>query len=274
MHRIIKKESLNPENTLVEIEAPLVARKIEPGQFVVLRLHERGERIPLTAFKKDPEKGTITIVFLKAGKSTMEFDTYEAGDTISDVIGPMGNPIDIEDYGTVVCVGGGVGTPEVYPVAKALREAGNKVIGIIGFREKSVIILEDVLNQVTDELYVTTEDGSYGIKGFTTDPLKDLMDKGDDIDLIHAVGPTIMLKVISELTEPYGIRTMVSLNPIMVDATGMCGSCRVRVGGDMRLTCVDGPVFDGHKVDFDELLNRLKLFKEQEKIAIERFERG
>ncbi|KXB02060.1 ferredoxin-NADP reductase [candidate division MSBL1 archaeon SCGC-AAA261D19] len=274
MHTVKRKKSLNPEHTLIEVEAPLVAKKFKPGQFVDIRLHEKGERIPLTVFKNYPEKGTITIVFLKAGKTTMEFDTYEEGDVISDVVGPLGKPVDIENFGTVVCVAGGCGAPEVYPIAKALGEAGNHVIGILGFRNESVVMLEDDLKEVTDELYTATEDGSYGIKGLTTDVLQGLIDEGKDIDLVHAVGPAIMLKVVSELTEPYGIRTMVSLNPIMVDATGMCGSCRVRVDGDMRLACVDGPAFDGHKVDFDGLLNRLKLFEEEERISVERFKKG
>lgn len=271
-HEIKRKERLNEKNTLIEIEAPLIARKVDPGQFIVIRLHEKGERTPLTVFKRDPEKGTITVVFLKEGKTTKELDTYEEGDEIMDVIGPNGNPIDIEEVGTVVCIGGGVGTPGIYPIAKAMREAGNTVIGIIGFKTEDSVILEEDINEVTDELYVTTDDGSYGKEGFTTDVLKKLIEEGRDIDLVFGIGPTIMMKVISDLTRSYNIKTLVSLNPIMVDATGMCGSCRVKIDGEMRLTCIDGPVFDGHKVDFEELMNRQNLFKNKEENALERFE--
>ncbi len=271
-HKVRRKERLNPKTSLIEIEAPLIAKKVKPGQFIVIRLHEKGERTPLTVFKSDSKKGTITIVFLKEGKTTKELDKYEEGDELADVIGPNGNPIDVEKVGTVVCVGGGVGTPGIYPIAKALREVGNTVIGIIGFANKETVILEDDIKEVTDEFYVTTDDGSYGQEGFTSDVLKKLIEGGRDIDLVYAIGPTIMMKVISDLTRPYGIKTMVSLNPIMVDATGMCGSCRVKIEGDMRLTCVDGPVFDGHKVDFEELMNRQRLFREKEAVALDRLE--
>ncbi len=271
MHKIINKERLNPEMTMIEVEAPLVSRKIEPGQFIVLRLHEKGERIPLTFYKKDEDKETVTMIFQKVGKSTHELDSYEVGDEILDVVGPMGRPAEIKKYGTVVCIGGGVGTPEVFPVAKALRNAGNEVIVVSGFRTKDLVICEDELDkECADELYITTDDGSYGRKGFTSHVLEELIEDRQ-IDLVHAVGPPIMMKVITDITREHGIHTKVSLNSIMLDATGMCGSCRVEVDGEMRLACVDGPEFDAHKVNFKELMARITMFQEQEEKALERW---
>lgn len=271
MHKIINKERLNQEMTMIEVEAPLVSRKIEPGQFIVLRLHEKGERIPLTFYKKDEDKETVTMIFQKVGKSTHELDSYEVGDEILDVVGPMGRPAEIKKYGTVVCIGGGVGTPEVFPVAKALRNAGNEVIVVSGFRTKDLVICEDELDkECADELYITTDDGSYGRKGFTSHVLEELIEDRQ-IDLVHAVGPPIMMKVITDITREHGIHTKVSLNSIMLDATGMCGSCRVEVDGEMRLACVDGPEFDAHKVNFKELMARITMFQEQEEKALERW---
>jgi ferredoxin--NADP+ reductase len=271
MHKILQKNRLNNDITLMKVEAELIAKKIEPGQFIVLRLHENAERIPLTMFDSNADEGTVTFVFMKVGKSTYELDTYEVGDHIHDVIGPLGKPVDIKDYGTVVCVGGGVGTPELLPVARALRDAGNKVIIIAGYRTKELVILEDIMNSSTDDLRICTDDGSYCKQGFTTTLLQDLIDSGEKIDLVHTVGPVIMMKLICDITKPLGINTMVSLNPIMLDATGMCGSCRVNVDGQMQLACVDGPEFDGHKVDFDDLMNRLKMFRAEEQLALERY---
>ncbi len=271
MHKIVNKKRLTDDITLMEVEAPLIAKKILPGQFIVLRLTENGERIPLTMFDFDSKKGTVTFVFMKVGKSTYELDMFEEGDSLQDVIGPMGHAVEIKKHGTVVCVGGGVGTPEVLPVANALREAGNKVIIIAGYRTKNLVILEDLLGAFSDDLRICTDDGSYCIKGFTTTLLKELIDSGEKIDLVHTVGPVIMMKLICDITRPLGIKTMVSLNPIMLDATGMCGSCRVNVGGQMQLACVDGPEFDGHEVDFDDLMNRLTMFKAEEQEALERY---
>lgn len=257
--------------TEIEVEAPLIAEKVKPGQFIVLRIHEKGERIPLTYYKKDEEKGTISMIFQKVGKSTYELSTYEEGDEILDVIGPMGRPAEIEDYGTVVCIGGGVGTPEIFPVANALKNAGNKVIIISGFRTKDLVVCENEMNKAcTDELYITTDDGTYGREGFTSDVLEELIEERE-IDLVHAVGPPIMMKVIANITEKHDIPTKVSLNSIMLDATGMCGSCRVEIGGEMKLACVDGPEFDAHEVNFDELLERITMFEDQEEEALEKW---
>jgi len=274
MHKIIRKERFTNDISLMEVEAPFVARKIKPGQFIVLRLHENGERIPLTMFECNPETGTVAFVFMKVGKSTYELDTLGEGDSILDIIGPMGKPAKIDTYGTVVCVGGGVGTPEVLPVADALRKAGNEVIIIAGYRTKNLVILEDDLRACCDELKICTDDGSYCTKGFTTTLLQELIDSKQSIDLVHTVGPVIMMKLVCDITRPHGIKTLVSLNPIMLDATGMCGSCRVNVGGQMQLACVDGPEFDGHEVDFDDLMNRLNMFKKEEQEALERYKKA
>ncbi len=274
MHRIVEKERLNEEMTQISVEAPLVANKIKPGQFIVIRMHEKGERIPLTFYKKDIEKGTVSMIFQKVGKSTYELDTYNEGDELQDVVGPMGKPAELKQYGTVVCIGGGVGTPEVFPLAKALKKEGNEVIVISGFRTKDLVICEaDMEEACVDEMYVATDDGSYGTEGFTSHILEDLIDKGKDIDLVHAVGPPIMMKVITDITEEENIPTKVSLNSIMLDATGMCGSCRVEVGGEMKLACVDGPEFDAHEVNFEELLQRITMFQEQEEKALNKWKK-
>lgn len=268
-HEIKKIEKLNEEMTEIEVKAPLVADKIKPGQFIVIRMHEKGERVPLTFYKKDEKNGTVSMIFQKVGKSTYELSTYEEGDELLDVVGPMGTPAEIKKYGTVVCIGGGVGTPEVFPVAKALKKAGNNVIVISGFRTKDLVICENEMDKkCADELHITTDDGTYGRKGFTTDVLKELIEE-KNIDLVHAVGPPIMMKIIADITEEHDIPTKVSLNSIMLDATGMCGSCRVEVGGEMKLACVDGPEFDAHEVNFEELMDRITMFEEQEKQALE-----
>lgn len=271
MHEILDKRTLNPDVTELELEAPLVASKIKPGQFLVIRMHEKSERIPLTVYKKDKEAGSVRIIFQKVGKSTYELDTYEPGDELLDVIGPLGSPSPIEYYGKVVCVGGGVGTPEIFPVARALKEEGNDLTVISGFKTEDLVICEEAMEKVcTDGFHVATDDGSYGREGFTTDVLEDVIDE-EDIDLVHAAGPVPMMKAISEMTEERDIPTRVSLNPIMVDATGMCGSCRVNIGGERKLACVDGPEFDAHKVDFEDLLQRIDMFEKQEEEAIHRW---
>jgi NAD(P)H-flavin reductase len=264
---------LSPSIKRFELDAPEVARKAKPGQFVVLRIHEQGERIPLTIGDLRPEEGVVVIVFQEVGKTTKQLGTLEAGDDIMDFIGPLGRPSEIEKYGTVVCVAGGVGTPEIYPIARALRKAGNRVISILGFRNKDLIMMEQEMKSVSDELIVTTDDGSYGTKGFVTDALNTVIERGGKPDKVFAVGPVIMMKMVSKTTEPHKIPTVVSLNPIMVDATGMCGVCRVTVGGEMKLACVDGPEFDGHQVDFDELMTRLRVYLPEEKRSLEEYEK-
>ncbi len=273
MHEIVEKEKLNEEMTSLEVEAPLVAEKIKPGQFIVIRMHEKGERIPLTFYKKDMKKGTVTMIYQKIGKSTCQLDTYEEGDQLQDVVGPMGKPAEIKKYGTVVCIGGGVGTPEVFPVAKALEEAGNEVIIISGFRNKDLVICDSEIEESTcaDSFYLCTDDGSCGREGFTSDLLEELIEEGKNIDLVHAVGPPIMMKVIADITERHDIPAKVSLNSIMLDATGMCGSCRVEVGGEMKLACVDGPEFDAHEVNFEEFMQRITMFEKQEEKAMKRW---
>ena len=273
MFKILHKEKLAPGINLFEIKAEKIAKNAKPGQFVILRLHEKGERIPLTIADTNPEKGTITIVAQEIGKTTHELGTYEVGDYILDFLGPLGKPSHIDRFGTVVMIGGGVGVAEIYPVAKAMKEAGNYVISILGFRTKELVFWEDKLKRVSDEVIVTTNDGSYGMKGFTTHALQKLIDEGRRIDLVHAVGPAIMMKFIAELTKPYGIKTVASLNPIMVDGTGMCGACRVTVGGEIKFACVDGPEFDAHQVDWDELMKRLDYYKDLEKISFEKWKR-
>lgn len=271
MVRILKKRLLASGVKLLELNAPEIARKAKPGQFVVLRVNETGERIPLTIADARADAGVLVIVFQEVGKSTMLLGTLEEGDEILDLIGPLGKPSEIERLGTVVCVAGGVGTPEIYPVARALREAGNKVIGILGFRNKDLILMEPEMRQVVDELIVATDDGSNGNKGLVTDMLQQVIDRGERIAKCFAVGPVIMMKLVSLLTERYGIPTVVSLNPIMLDATGMCGVCRVEVAGETRFACVDGPEFDGHKVNFDLLMARLKTYVNEERQAVEIF---
>ncbi|MCX7785345.1 MAG: sulfide/dihydroorotate dehydrogenase-like FAD/NAD-binding protein [candidate division WOR-3 bacterium] len=273
MFRILSKKVLAPNIKLFEFDAPLIAQKAEPGQFVVLRINETGERIPLTIADAKKDQGILVIVFQEVGKTTKLLGTLNPGDTILDLIGPLGKPSEIEKYGTVVCIGGGVGTPEIFPVARALKQIGNKVISIIGARNKNLIIMENEMKSVSDELYITTDDGSYGEKGFVTDALKKIIEKGEKIDCVFAVGPVIMMKAVSDTTRPYNIKTIVSLNPIMLDATGMCGVCRVEVGGETKFACVDGPEFDGHKVDFDLLMKRLNTYLKEEKESMELFDK-
>lgn len=271
MVKILKKRQLAQQIKMFELEAPEIARKAQPGQFVVLRVNEEGERIPLTVADALPEKGAVVIVFQEVGKSTMLLGTLKEGDVILDLIGPLGKPSEIKKFGTVVCVAGGVGTPEIFPVARALKRAENRVISIIGFRKKELVLMEEEMRSVSDELIVATDDGSYGVKGFVTDVLRTVLNRGEKINRCLAVGPVIMMKMVSLLTKEYGVPTVVSLNPIMLDATGMCGVCRVEVGGETKFACVDGPEFDGHKVNFDLLMARLKTYVNEEKLALDLF---
>ncbi|MFQ5863121.1 MAG: sulfide/dihydroorotate dehydrogenase-like FAD/NAD-binding protein [Candidatus Brocadiales bacterium] len=273
MFKILAKEKLTENIYRTVIEAPKVARKRKAGQFVMLRVDEPGERIPLTVSDADPEAGTITIVFQTVGYTTKQLGTLGVGDYIQDIAGPLGHPTHIENFGTVVSIGGGLGTALGMPITEALYKAGNHVIAIISARNKDLIILEDEMKAICHELKVCTDDGSYGFRGFPTQVLQELIDSGRKIDLVVAVGPVPLMAAVSKLTKPYNIKTIVSLNPIMVDATGMCGACRVTVGGVTRFGCVEGPEFDGHQVDYDELMKRLKLYADEEREMNERFNR-
>lgn len=265
MFKIIRKKQLNEQVVLFEIEAPFIAAKAEAGQFIIFRLDELGERVPLTIADYDRQKGTITIIFQTVGASTMMLGELNEGDCISDVVGPLGVATEYGDnIKKVAVIGGGVGCAIAYPQAKKLHNMGVDVDLIAGFRSKDIIILEDEMKAVSTNLHICTDDGSYGSKGFVTDKLKELIESGNKYDEVIAIGPVIMMKFISKLTEPYGIKTIVSLNPIMIDGTGMCGGCRVTVDGKIRYACVDGPDFDGHKVDFDELMKRNSTYKKQE----------
>ncbi|MBS4015392.1 MAG: sulfide/dihydroorotate dehydrogenase-like FAD/NAD-binding protein [Candidatus Latescibacteria bacterium] len=271
MVKISKTQELAQNIKLFEFDSPLIARKAQPGQFVVLRINEPGERIPLTIADAKKEEGVLVIVFQEVGKSTRLLGTLKAGDTIMDLIGPLGKASEIEKFGTVVCVAGGVGTPEIFPVARALKQAGNRIISIVGARNKELLIMQEEMQSVSDELYITTDDGSYGRKGLVIDELKRLINENVKIDKVFAVGPVIMMKAVSETTRPFNIATVVSLNPIMLDATGMCGVCRVEIDGETKFACVDGPEFDGHKVNFDSLMARLKTYIREEKESMQLF---
>ena len=268
MNEIVRKERYSDAVFMMAIHAPLVARKAKSGQFIILRANEEGERIPLTIGDFDREKGELIIVVQEIGKSTKLLGTMEAGQSILDITGPLGIPTHIERVGTVCCVGGGVGIAAVHPVAKAFKAAGNQVISIIGARNRSLLFWEDEMRAASDELIVTTDDGSYAAKGFVTDRLKEVMARGPLAE-VFAVGPTVMMRAVAETTRPHGIKTMVSLNPIMVDGTGMCGGCRVLVGGKAKFACVHGPDFDAHEVDFNNLLSRQRQYLDQEKSALE-----
>ena len=265
MYKIVKKRALNDTVTLMEVEAPHIARKAQAGQFIIFRVDERGERVPLTIADYDRERGTVTIIFQIVGASTKLLNTLGEGDSLLDFVGPLGQPTHVGPEVKRVCViGGGVGTAIAYPQAKALHAAGLEVDMIAGFRSKEIVILEEEMKAVTGHLYLMTDDGSYGEKGLVTQKLEELIKAGKQNDLVIAIGPVIMMKFVAATTKPYGIRTLVSLNPIMVDGTGMCGGCRVRVGGQTKFACVDGPDFDGHEVDFDELMKRNGFYKERE----------
>lgn len=252
MYKITKKSVLAPNITRFSVEAPEVARSRKPGQFVVIRADETSERVPLTIVDSDPDKGTIDLIIQDAGFSTHCLSCYKEGDGFKDVLGPLGKPTHMDKFGTVVCVGGGVGTAVLYPIVKGLKEAGNTVITINGARNKELLILEEELGAVSDELIITTDDGSYGIKGFGSTVLQGMIDEKKQIDFVVAIGPTLMMRAVAEVTRPYKIPTIASLNAIMIDGTGMCGGCRVTVGDEVKFACVDGPEFDAHLVDFDE----------------------
>ena len=271
MHKILRKEQLTTEICLIEFEARDVAKAAFPGQFVVLRIDEEGERFPLTLYDWDGKKGTVTVVCQAVGVSTKKLCALNAGNSILDVVGPLGHATRTKDIGKVICIGGGVGTAEAYPIAKGLRKNGNDVTVIIGARSKDLIICEENMREFCDNVYVTTDDGTYGQKGFVTGVLEKLL-KEDTPDLVFAIGPAIMMKMVSEITKKKNIKTMVSLNSIMIDGTGMCGGCRVQYGGEVKFACVDGPEFDGHKVDFDDLMQRGKRYSDKEKKALEHYE--
>ncbi len=264
MYKIVKKKTLNPTVTLMEVEAPIVAKKAEPGQFIILRVDDEGERIPLTIADFDRKKGTITIIFQIVGATTGKLNHLNEGDSIHDFVGPLGTASHTEGLKKVAVIGGGVGCAIAFPVAKKLHEQGTEVHSIVGFRTKDLVILEDEFKKVSDKFVMMTDDGSYGEKGLVTNALKALLDAGEKYDEVIAIGPLIMMKFISKLTKEYGVKTVVSMNPIMIDGTGMCGGCRLTVGGKTKFACVDGPDFDGHEVDFDEAMARSAIYKEFE----------
>lgn len=271
MFEILERQDMAGGTVVLnEISAPLIARKAKPGQFVILKANETGERIPLTMADTDSNKGTITIIYQIVGKSTALFKSLKVGERFQDVIGPLGEPTHIEKLGTVVCVGGGTGVAVLHPIARGMKEIGNHVIAIIGARNKDLLILEDKMKAASNELHVCTDDGSYGHHGFVTDVLKDVLEK-ENVKLVVGIGPVPMMKFVCSVTKKYNVKTLVSLNPIMVDGTGMCGGCRVSVGGKTRFACIDGPEFDGHEVDFDELMQRLQAYKEQESVTYEKY---
>ena len=274
LNKIIEKKDLSENVVKIVLEAPVIAQKRKAGQFIILKVDEKGERIPLTIVDSDAQAGTITIIFQVVGKTTAVMAKMKAGDTIQDVQGPLGNPTEIENYGRVVCIGGGVGVGVVYPLTAALKKAGNEVISIIGSRTKDLLILEKEMGAISDRLIVATDDGSYGFHGFVSQVLQEMIDKGEKIDRVFAIGPVPMMKVICDVTRSQGIKTIVSLNSIMVDATGMCGACRVSVAGKTKFACVDGPEFDGHEVDFKLLADRLKMYCDQERQAYEQHKCG
>ena len=264
MYEILERKVMSETVKLMKIKAPLVAKKAKAGQFVILRIDEKGERIPLTIADFDRKKGTITIIFMEVGKTTKQLGTLKVADSIENFVGPLGMPSEIKKYGTVVCVGGGVGIAPLYPIVKAMKEAGNHVISILGARNEKLLLLEKEIEEVSDEFHIATDDGSKGHKGFVSDVLQKQIDEKEKIDMVMAIGPVIMMKVAADLTRKYNIKTLVSLNPIMVDGTGMCGGCRVSVGGKTKFACVDGPEFDGHLVDFDNLMLRNRRFIREE----------
>jgi NAD(P)H-flavin reductase len=273
MFKILEKQELSDLVTLFQIEAKDIAKKAKAGNFFTLRIHEQGERIPLTIADFNRDKGTITTVFQKMGKTTYHLASLNKGDYILDVIGPLGIPSHIENFGRVVCVGGGVGIAPTYPIAKALKKAGNTVISIIGARTKDLIFWEDKMRGASDELIIVTDDGSYGRKAVVTVPLDELLREEKGIDLVYAIGPAIMMKFVCLTTEKHHAKTIVSLNSIMVDATGMCGACRCEVNGETKFACVDGPEFDGHKVDFNLLMSRQRMYVDEEKVAFEQYKK-
>lgn len=270
MYKIVRKKSLNPTVSMMEIEAPLIAKKAEPGQFIIFRAKEDSERIPLTIADFDREKGTVTIIYQIVGGSTMELDSLKEGESLHDFVGPLGVPSETEGLKKVAVVGGGVGCAIAYPIAKKLHSLGCEVHSVVGFRNKDLVILEDEFKAVSDKLCMMTDDGSYGTKGLVTNALEQLIAEGNQYDEVIAIGPLVMMKFVALTTKKYNIKTIVSMNPIMIDGTGMCGGCRLTVGGETKFACVDGPDFDGHLVDFDEAMHRGTMYKEFEAHAREK----
>lgn len=271
MYSILSAEFIAPDVKLFHIEAPFIARKHQAGQFVILRVHEDGERIPITIADSDSDKGEITIIIQGIGRTTRELVLKEKGDHLQDLVGPLGRPTHIEKWGRVVIVSGGVGTAEALPIARAMKKAGNRVTSIIGARTKDLVIAEELMGAICDEVIITTDDGSYGVKGLVTTALEPMISGGASPQMVLAIGPLPMMSAIAEMTRPHGIKTVVSLNTIMVDGTGMCGSCRATVDGKTVFVCVDGPEFDAHGVDFNELMQRAGIYRDQERLSLERF---
>jgi len=272
VYRITTRKEIAPDIVSLYVSAPLIARKFEPGQFVILRVDERGERIPITIAWADAQEGTIRLIVEVLGKTTKRLAALKEGDSILNLVGPLGKAIESKKYGKVICIGGGVGAAPLYPIVNALRKAGNRVVSIIGARTKELLILENEIRARSSTFYVTTDDGSKGRHGFVTDVLRSVLEMDENFNLVVAIGPIPMMKAVSNLTRAYGVRTLVSLNPIMLDGMGMCGACRVTVGGKTKFTCVDGPMFDGHKVDFDELARRRERYLDEEKRALKAYE--
>ena len=264
MYKIVKRQQLNASVVRLDIEAPFIAKKAKAGQFIILRIDEQGERMPLTIADSDPETGIVTIIFQIVGQTTMLLSQLKEGDALLDFVGPLGKATEFGEVKKACVIGGGVGNAIAYPSAKALYNMGVDVDVIAGFRSKDIVILEDEFKAVCNRLFITTDDGTYGEKGFVTNKLQDLIDAGNNYDLVIAIGPIPMMKFVSKVTEPYNIKTLVSLNPIMIDGTGMCGGCRVTVGGEIKFACVDGPDFDGHQVDYDELMKRNSTYRDFE----------
>ena len=270
MYEILEKEVLAPTIKKLKVKAPLIAEKTKPGNFIILRVDDKGERIPLTVADYNRDTGIISIIFQEVGYSTKLLGKMDNGDQINDIVGPLGHHIEMEGYEKVVLLGGGSGTALLYPKVRGFYEQGAEVISITGARTKNLIILEEELEKYSDRLFIATDDGSYGHQGFVTDILKDLLEKEDDIDLVVAIGPVPMMRAVADMTDKFGVKTIVSLNTIMVDGTGMCGACRVTVGGERKFTCVDGPAFDAHQVDFEELINRLNFYQNEEDLVHDR----
>ncbi|MDW7728018.1 MAG: sulfide/dihydroorotate dehydrogenase-like FAD/NAD-binding protein [Candidatus Methanoperedens sp.] len=269
--KILKKEELVQDIHIMDISAPRIASKAQPGQFMILRIDEKGERIPLTIADFDRDKGTITVIFMVVGKTTMQLASLKAKDELLDFVGPLGLPSEIEKFGTVLLVGGGVGVAPVYPQARAFKEAGNRVISIIGARNADLLVWEDKMRDVSDEMYITTDDGTKGHHGFVTDIVKQILESEEKVDRVVAIGPPVMMRAVAGVTAPFKVKTVVSLNSIMVDGTGMCGACRVLVGNETKFACVDGPEFDAHLVDFTLLMNRLAMYQPEEKASLSKY---